>query len=139
MDLTPKHRRLSYAEAREALKDIVDYSRFAVRFVNANGPTGWLLQPTTARGRVRALGMAPLEITARGHETAVRVGRLPNGKIPLRFDTRLLRNVDSLRVVAKHELAEVNFILGFENQLKDPGTMKRLLEMADDRGYQAER
>lgn len=139
MDLAPKHPRLSYAEAREALKDVVNHSRFAVTFVNATGPNGWMLQPVTVRGRERALGMAPLEIVWRGSEAAVRIGRLANGLIPLRFDTRLLRNVDSLRLVAKHEIAELTFILGFENQFKDAAALRQLLELADDQGYEAEK
>lgn len=138
MDLTPKHPRLSYARAREALKDVVDFSRFAVAFVNAHGPFGWLLQPATVRGRLLALGMAPLEVITRGREAAVRIGRLPNGKIPVRFDTRLLKNVDALRQVAKHEIAELYFILGFENEFQDADTLKHLLEKADDLGYRAE-
>jgi hypothetical protein len=139
VDLTPQHQRLSYAQAWEALKDVVDDSRFTITFVNPRGPLGWLLRPTTVRGEVLAVGMAPLELMVRGRDCAVRIRRLASGKIPLRFDTRLLRNLESLRLVAKHEIAEVNFTLGFENQFKDPDTLTKLLEMADARGYESEK
>jgi hypothetical protein len=50
----------------------------------------------------------------------------------------LLRNLDSLRAVARHEVAEVNAILRFEGKFKEPRDLQQLLERADDLGYRAE-
>jgi hypothetical protein len=54
------------------------------------------------------------------------------------MDCRLLKNVDSLKAVARHEIAEVTAILAFEEKFMDPRTLQDLLEAADDLGYGAE-
>ena len=138
IDLTPRHKRLSYHAARRVLEGIVDLERFHVSFVRANGPLGWLLRPTSVLGQYRALGSVPLQIRTKGKRAAVFLGRLPNSKIPIRLDTRLLRNRASLRAVARHEVAEVQAILRFEGKLVSPADLQVLLEQADDLAYRME-
>jgi hypothetical protein len=138
IDLTPRHERLCYQAARQALRGIVDYETFRVTFVNANGPLGWLLQPLTVRGRFQALGSVSPQVLTKDDRVAARIGRFPDGKIPIRFDSRLLRNLDSLKTVAQDEVAEVNAILAFEGEFMGPRDLQQLLETADDLGYRAE-
>ncbi len=138
IDLAPRHERLSYNAARQALRSIVDLERFHVTFVDAKGTLGWLLSPLTTRGRQQALGAIPLRILTERSRSAARVGRLANGRIPIRFDTRLLRNIDSLKTVARHEVAEVNAILEFEGKFMAPRDLQQLLEAADEFAYRAE-
>jgi hypothetical protein len=138
IDLTARHKRLTFAAARSALGGIVDFQKFAVTFIDANGELGWLLRPATIRGRVQALGTVPLRIVNRSDRFAVVIERLLDGRIPMRFDTRLLRNVESLRTVARHEVAEIGLILEFELKFQSMTTLLRLLQKADEVGYEAE-
>ena len=138
IDLTSRHKRLTFAAARRALDGIIDFQRYAVTFIYAKGELGWLLGPTTVHGRVQALGNVPLRILTKGQRAAIVIERLSDGRIPMRLDTRLLRNVESLRTVARHEVAEINLIMGLEYKFQSMGTLLRLLQKADEAGHEAE-
>jgi len=56
----------------------------------------------------------------------------------MRLDTRLLRNVESLRTVARHEVAEINLIMGLERKFQSMSVLLQLLQKADEAGYEAE-
>ena len=66
------------------------------------------------------------------------IERLSDGRIPMRLDTRLLRNVESLRTVARHEVAEINLIMGLERKFQSMSVLLQLLQKADEAGYEAE-
>lgn len=138
IDLTPRHKRLTHKAARDALKRIVDFKKFHVTFVSAKGALGWLLRPLTVRGQHQALGAVPVEIRLNVNRVAAVIGRLADGRIPIRLDSRLLRNISSLKAVVRHEIAEINAILTIEGQFMKPRDLQLFLEWADDLGYSSE-
>jgi hypothetical protein len=88
---------------------------------------------------VQALGTVPIRIFHKGNRSAVVIERFSDGRIPIRLDTRLLRNVEALKTVTRHEVAEIDAILSFESEYYPAAALQRLLRTADDAGYRSER
>jgi len=117
-------------EAHEAaVKDLVDLGKYEISFTTN-------LRPRTVQGQGPAVGSVPLDVSPSW--TSFTIPRLPNGKIPIRLDMRLLKNRDSLRQVIRHEVAETEYLLKEEGKLMDRESLRQILDLAHNAGLAAE-
>ncbi len=91
------------------------------------------------QGMVNAAASVPVSapVVGRGLQT-VEVGRLPNGKIPIRVDGRLLRNLPDLRNKIRHEVGEIEFLLEQEGRTFESHRIQEIFTAGHQRGLQAE-
>ena len=129
VDLTAKHGRLNKAATEAAVKDLVDLGKYEISFTTN-------LRPRTVQGQGPAVGSVPLDVSPSW--TSFTIPRLPNGKIPIRLDMRLLKNRDSLRQVIRHEVAETEYLLKEEGKLMDRESLRQILDLAHNAGLAAE-